>query len=141
MAMQQGCKKALHISLPALMKILVGIISTRRISMAAVCGVCRDIVNRGCALQFDVRCIALEEKAKANAVFVEEVCIAQDMAIVKGVTGLVASGAWSSGVKRLVSGKRVDTAVAQAFKVVKARQDGDVKQIVFIKANSADCFC
>ena len=89
-------------------------------------------------MRFVVRCIALEEKAKANAVLAEEVNNAQDGAIVKGVTRLVASSAWSSGVKRLVSGKLIDTAVVQSFKMVKARRNGDVEGIVFIKANSAD---
>ena len=92
-------------------------------------------------MQFVVRRITLEEKAKADAVFVEQGDIAQDGAIVKGVTGLVASSAWSSGVKRLVSGKHIDMAVAQAFKAVKARPSGGVEGIILIKANSADCFC
>ena len=142
MATQLGCKKALHILLPALMKIPVRIISIRRISMAVVGNVHCKMVSRDCiSLWFVVRCIALEEWAKANAVLAKEVNIAQDRAIVKDVTGLVASSAWASGVKRLVSGWHVNTAVAQAFKVIKTGQNGDVNWIVFIKANSADCLC
>ena len=67
--------------------------------MAAISKFHQNVLNCGCGLWFVVWCIALEEEAEANAVFVKEVHIAQDRAIIKGVARLVAGGAWACRIE------------------------------------------
>ena len=75
MMTQWGCEESSRISLPALMKILVGIIIMRRVSMVGgVTAISLQSIDL-CRVGIGFNSIALEEWLKANEVFAKEINI------------------------------------------------------------------
>ena len=117
-------------SFPALMKILCGIIISRRISMPAISSESIDLCRS--SICFDD--ILLEEELKANEMFAKEVNI------VKSVPRFSTSSAGLTCVKVFIGCQRIDTAVEQSFKMIETWWSRDVTWVVIIEGNCANCF-
>ena len=100
------------------MKILAGIVIMRRISTAAIGGLCLNFVEFRRLLGVSFKGIALEGGFETNEMLAKEVNIIEDWAVIKGVSGLVASSTRATGDKVIMCGQSIDMAAAQPFKMV-----------------------
>ena len=72
-----------------------------------------------------------------NEMLAKEVCIAEDWAVIEGVSGLITSSTRATGVKVLVCCQRNDATVVQTSKMVETGRCGNVAGIVIIKGESS----
>ena len=86
--------------------------------MAVVNKLCQNFVDLGRMLGVCFEQIALEEELETDEMLAKEVDVVQDPAVIKGMSGLVASSAPATGVKVLIRCQSIETTVTQPFKMV-----------------------
>ena len=77
--------------------------------------------------------ILFEEQLEANEVLAKKINFIQNRTIVKHVARLSTGSAGLTGIKVLVGGWRINTAVLQSFEMIKTCRDGDIMWIVVVE--------